>query len=235
MKRSGRARLRAVAADHGLEQPAVERIARLVRLIAEDEHAPTAVRDPDGAVDVHIADSLAALDVEAVRNAGTIADLGSGAGLPGLPLAIALPDARVFLVESAQRKCSFLARAREVTGASNATVVCARVEEWEEGRGLCDVVVARALAPLAVIAEYAAPLLALGGSLVAWKGRRDAEEEHQGAAAAEELGLRVEEVRPVRPYPASRDRHLHVLVKERRTPERFPRAPGRARKRPLGA
>ena len=212
-----------------------EAFATLLGLLARDEHAPTSVRDMDEALDVHVADSLVALEVPAVRDAGVIGDLGSGAGFPGLVLAIALPNARVHLVESVRRKCSFLRRAVGAVGASNAGVVHARVEEWRAGIGTCDVVTARALAPLAVVAEYAAPLLTLGGSLVAWKGRRDPEEERRGAAAAEELGLSVGEVLPVKPYPASRDRHLHLLVKERPTPEGFPRAAGRARKRPLGA
>jgi 16S rRNA (guanine527-N7)-methyltransferase len=96
-------------------------------------------------------------------------------------------------------------------------------------------VTARALAPLAVLAEYAAPLLREGGVLVAWKGRRDAQEERDAAAAAEELGLAVEEIRPVRPYPEAEHRHLHLLRKVAPTPDRFPRRPGIARKRPLGA
>ena len=114
-------------------------------------------------------------------------------------------------------------------------MVCARVEEWSEGRDRCELVTARAVGPLAVILEYAAPVLRLGGSLVAWKGRRDASEERDAAAAAEVLGLAPDEVVPVRPYPDSRDRHLHVFRKSAPTPARFPRRAGVARRRSLRA
>ena len=225
-----RARLQEVAAERGLDDGQREQLARLLELLAADEHAPTAVRDPAEAVDVHVADSLAGLGVEAIRDAATIADLGSGAGFPGLPLAIARPDAQVTLVESASRKARFLGEAVNATGAANVEVIHTRAEEWDAE---ADVVVARALDSLAVLAEYAAPLLRVGGSLIAWKGRRDPGEESQGAAAAAQLGLEIAEIVPVQPYSASRDRHLHVMVKRSPTPPGFPRAPGRARKRPI--
>src|SRR3954464_12580830 len=99
-----RARLDEIAAGHGLTPSQFDRLARLVELIAHDEHAPTAVRDPATAVDIHLADSLAGLEVAAVRDAKTIADLGAGAGFPGLPLAVVKRETHVVLVESATRK-----------------------------------------------------------------------------------------------------------------------------------
>jgi 16S rRNA (guanine527-N7)-methyltransferase len=114
-------------------------------------------------------------------------------------------------------------------------VVCERAEAWEGGREACDVVTARALAALPVVAEYAAPLLRVGGTLVAWKGRRDAAEAADGAAAAAALGLEVGEVVAVQPYPGARHRHLHLMRKVAPTPARFPRRPGVAAKRPLRA
>jgi 16S rRNA (guanine527-N7)-methyltransferase len=164
-----------------------------------------------------------------------IADLGSGAGFPGLALAAALPDARVYLVESVGRKCEFLSRAIGVVGLENVEVVHARAEEWVDGTEACDVVTARALAALPVVVEYAAPLLRDGGVLVAWKGRRDEGEERDGAAAAAETGLEPVEVRRVQPFPEARDRHLHLMRKVRPTPDRFPRRAGMAAKRPLRA
>jgi 16S rRNA (guanine527-N7)-methyltransferase len=113
-------------------------------------------------------------------------------------------------------------------------VVNARVEEWRAGIGRFELVTARALARLDVVAEYAAPLLTEGGHLVAWRGMRDPAAEAAAAAAARELGLAGEEVHEMRPYPGAQARHLHVFVKERPTPRKFPRRPGIARKRPLG-
>jgi len=149
-------------------------------------------------------------------------------------LAIALPAARVSCVESVGRKCAFISRAAEACGATNATAVHARAEEWTAGREACDLVTARALAPLAVVAEYAAPLLVVAGSLVAWRGRRDPDDEAAGARAAAELGLEPGPVVRVEPYPGALHRHLHVMRKVASTPDRFPRRPGMARKRPLG-
>jgi 16S rRNA (guanine527-N7)-methyltransferase len=227
--------VRELSDRHGLDAAAAERLTALTDLVAADPTAPTSVREREAAIDAHLADSLVALELDAVRSARAIADVGAGAGFPGIPLAVALPDARVWLVESVGRKCAFLERAVAAAGAGNARVVCERAEVWSEGREYCDLVVARAVGPLAVLAEYAAPLLALGGTLVAWKGRRNESEERAAAAAADELGLEPVEVRGVEPYPAARSRHLHVYSKVRPTPARFPRRPGAARKRPLGA
>ncbi len=186
-------------------------------------------------MDVHVADSLAALELEPVRRSTTMADLGAGAGFPGLPLAVALPGTRVHLVESVGRKAAFLRRAAEALATGDVEVVPARAEEWRGGLDAVDVVTARAVAPLDVLVEYAAPLLRQGGSLVAWKGRRDPEEEAAGARAGELVGLDPVDVRRVRPWPEARDRHLHVFAKRGATPAGFPRRAGVARKRPLGA
>jgi 16S rRNA (guanine527-N7)-methyltransferase len=217
-----------------LPQDAAPGLAALLAAL-DDEHSPTTVRTPAEAVGVHLADSLVGLELDEIRSAGQIADLGAGAGFPGLPLALALPTVRVALVESIARKCAFIASAAKAAGIDNIDVVPARAEEWDDGIGRNDVVTARALAPLGVLAEYAAPLLREGGVLVAWKGRRDPEEEAVAAAAAGELGLEVAEIRPVAPYEGADHRHLHVLRKVAPTPARFPRRAGVARKRPLGA
>jgi len=226
-----RARLDRLADAHDLPAGAADRLAALLLLLRDDDTAPTTVRDPEAAVEAHVADSLAALALEPVRAAGRIADLGSGAGFPGLPLAVALPDAHVDLVESLVRKCAFLERAAETCAAANAAVVCERAEAW--GARDVDVVCVRAVAPLAVLVEYAAPLLRDGGVLVAWKGRRDPDEERAGAAAAEIVGLAPGEVVELPPRPGADHRTLHVYAKVRPTPPRFPRRPGMARKRPL--
>ena len=202
--------------------------------MAGDPRAPTTVTDRGGILRDHLADSLVGLELAEVRAASAIADLGAGAGFPGLPLAIALPSAQVSLVESNGRKCAFIARAVERCQVANATAVHARAEAWPEGLGACDLVTARALAPLAVVAEYAAPLLRIGGWLVAWRGQRDPDDEAAGARAATELGLAPGPVVRVEPYPGARNRHLHALRKLAATPDRFPRRAGMARKRPLG-
>lgn len=207
----------------------------LLRDLVDDDLAPTSVRSPSGALNVHLADSLSALDFDAARSAQRIADLGSGAGFPGMPLAIALPRASVRLIESQTRKCAFIERIRQAAGVENALIVCRRAEDWPEGLGDHDLVLARALAPQSVVLEYAAPLLVLGGHLLDWRGRRDPEEEAVARSVAEELGLNLVEIRHATPYEDAREHHLHLYLKVRETPEQFPRRPGMARKRPLGA
>lgn len=230
---STRHRLAALVERYGLPAERVGQLTALLDTLAEDEHAPTTVRDPVAAAGVHIADSLAGLELDVVRSARAVADLGAGAGFPGLPLAVALPEAHVALVESIARKCAFISAAATEASLANVSVVAARAEDWPDGIGQHDLVTARALAPLGVLAEYAAPLLREGGVLVAWKGRRDPDEDAAAARAASLLGLAIDDVVPVFPYVGADHRHLHVLRKIASTPPRFPRRPGMARKRPL--
>lgn len=225
--------LHALKERYSLSEPARRKLDALVDLLAGDPAAATAVRERQRVLDDHVADSLVALELPVVRAARSIADLGSGAGVPGLPLAIALPAAHVTLLESNGRKCEFIERAIARCELENAEVVNARAESWEDGRGRNELVTARALAPLAVVAEYAAPLLRDGGSLVAWRGKRNPEEEAMASRAAAQLGLEPTARLRVSPYPEARHRHLHVMRKVAPTPGRFPRRPGVARKRPL--
>jgi 16S rRNA (guanine527-N7)-methyltransferase len=212
----------------------------ILGLLAEERAAPSAVRDPEQAWRVHVADSLTGLEVEALRVAGRIADLGAGAGFPGLPLAVALPDGHVDLIESTGRKCEFIRLAIERTGIGNARVVCERSESWavdpppDGGREGYDAVTARAVGRLSTLAELASPLLVEGGALIAWKGRRDVDEEAELDRASARLAMEPAEIRWVGPYAGSRHRHLHVMRKTGPTPHNLPRRPGMAKKRPVG-
>jgi 16S rRNA (guanine527-N7)-methyltransferase len=219
----------------GLSGEQLERLERVVVTLASDKHAPTAIKEPGFTVDLHLADSLVALELGLVREAGQIADVGAGAGFPGIPLAVALPHSKVKLVESQARKCAFIERVEGAAGIENAEVVCSRVEAWSEGIGVHDVVLARAVAAQPIVLEYAAPLLRLGGAVVDWRGKRDLGEELLAGEVAELLGLRRDSIRWVEPYEGVRDHHLHVYVKVRETPDRFPRRVGVAAKKPLTA
>jgi 16S rRNA (guanine527-N7)-methyltransferase len=218
---------------YGLGGGQLAQLSTILDALKNDAYAPTTVIDTHEAVNVHLADSLAALEIVAVGEARRIADIGSGAGFPGLALAVALPSAEVNLVESQRRKCEFLERVCLAAAVENARVVPARAEEWGDGSSHHDLVVARALAAQPVVLEYAAPLLKVGGALVDWRGKRMPEEEDLADRAAEALGLRRTEVRRVVPFAGARDHHLHVFVKVEETPARFPRRAGVARKRPL--
>jgi 16S rRNA (guanine527-N7)-methyltransferase len=228
-----RGALDALGERYALSAGQLEQLTEILSVLARDELAPTTVREPSQAVDVHLADSLVALELELVREADQIADIGAGAGFPGLPLAVALSGCKVKLVESQARKCEFIERVEAAAGIENAEAVCARVEEWPEGIGAHDVVLARALAPPPIALEYAAPLLRLGGALVDWRGQRDPEEERAAAQVAGLLGMERESILKVQPFEGVRDHHLHVYVKTGETPDRFPRRVGMARKKPL--
>jgi 16S rRNA (guanine527-N7)-methyltransferase len=210
-------------------------------LLASDPRAPSAVVDPERGWRVHVADSLTGLGVDGLSTAERIADVGAGAGFPGLVLAAARPAARVDLIESIGRKCEFMRRAIERTRIDNAHVICERAEVWaaarppDGGRGSYDAVAARAVGRVATLAELASPLLRDGGVLVCWKGRRDPDEEAEAERASERLAMEPVEIRWVGPYAGSENRHLHVWRKSGPTPEGLPRRPGMAKKRPFGA
>ncbi|HEY6550858.1 MAG TPA: 16S rRNA (guanine(527)-N(7))-methyltransferase RsmG [Solirubrobacterales bacterium] len=196
----------------------------------------SSVTDPTRAWRVHVADSLTGLQFEQLAAAQRIADIGSGAGFPGLVLAVALPNAQVDLIESIGRKCEFIQRAIDAAGIPNARVINARSEELAvaDGREAYAAITARAVGRLSTLAELASPLLIDGGVLVAWKGKRDPDEETQLANAASELAMQPEQILHVGPYAGSEHRHLHLLRKSGPTPQKLPRRPGMAKKRPYG-
>jgi 16S rRNA (guanine527-N7)-methyltransferase len=186
----------------------------------------TAIRDPAEARRVHVEDALAALELV---TAGPVVDVGSGAGSPGLPLAVARPELRFDLLEATGKKCAFLRRwAAELP---NVEVVCARAEEHAagEGRDAYATALARALAPPPVAVEWCLPLVRSGGRLVLYAGEEEGLAERV-SAAAEQVAGRLAEVISV---PGSERRLLVVVDKTGATPARFPRRPGAAKKRPL--
>jgi 16S rRNA (guanine527-N7)-methyltransferase len=218
----------------GLDADQEAGLLALLALIERDDRAPTSIRDRAQAATAHVADSLSALVLPELGEAAALVDIGSGAGFPGLPVAVARPGAEVTLLESQRRKCVFLDEAIRVASATNARVVCARAEEWQDGARAFDAALARAVASQPVVLEYAAPLLRVGGVLVDWRGRRDEPEEAAALRAADALGMEPVRVERSEPYADAHAHHLHVFAKRTETPERFPRRPGMARKRPLG-
>ena len=218
-----------------LDPQARAALQKVLDLLAEERASVSSVTD-DRAWEVHIADSLTGLEIPELREASRIADIGSGAGFPGLALAAALPQAQLDLIESVGRKCDFMRRAIAASGISNARVIDSRSEEWAggEGRESYGAVTARAVGRLSTLAELASPLLLDGGVLVAWKGKRDADEEAQLQRAAPRLAMRPDQVLHVGPYAGSQHRHLHLIRKKGETPADLPRRPGMAKKRPRG-
>jgi 16S rRNA (guanine527-N7)-methyltransferase len=218
-----------------LGEDARRRLQIVLDLLAEERASVSSVIDAR-AWQVHVADSLTGLELPELREAGRIADIGAGAGFPGLVLAVALPQARVDLVESVGRKCEFIRRAAAAAEIANARVLNLRSEELAaaQGREAYDAVTARAVGRLSTLAELASPLLELNGVLVAWKGRRDRDEERQLANAATALAMEAEQLLDVGDRAGSEHRHLHLIRKAGPTPADLPRRPGMAKKRPRG-
>jgi 16S rRNA (guanine527-N7)-methyltransferase len=183
----------------------------------------------------HFLDSLACLPMlgEGTR---TLVDVGSGAGLPGLVVAIARPDVAVTLIESAARKAEFLERVVEALGLASAVVVTGRAEEAGRDAGhreRHDVAVARALSRTSVLAEYLLPLVRVGGRMLALKGTDPTIEVAE--AAFGEFGGRLATIERVEVPCVEGERHLVVVDKVATTPERYPRRPGVPEKRPVTA
>jgi 16S rRNA (guanine527-N7)-methyltransferase len=218
-----------------LDDDGRRRLQVVLDLLAEERASVSSVVDAR-AWQVHVVDSLTGLEVPELREAGRIADVGAGAGFPGLALAVALPAAEIDLIESVGRKCEFMRRAAHEARIANATVRNLRSEDWAaaEGREAYNAVTARAVGRLSTLAELASPLLKPDGVLVAWKGKRDSDEERQLVSAAEALAMRPEQITDVGDRAGSEHRHLHVIRKTGPTPAGLPRRPGMAKKRPRG-
>jgi 16S rRNA (guanine527-N7)-methyltransferase len=213
-----------------------EKLETVLALLAEERASVSSVVD-QRAWQVHVVDSLTGLEVAELQKAERIADVGAGAGFPGLVLAVALPGAQVDLIESVGRKCEFMRQAIEAAEIPNAVVLNTRSEDLAAGGGreAYDAVSARAVGRLSTLAELASPLLKPNGVLIAWKGKRDLEEEHQLSRASEALAMQAEQILDVGNRAGSEHRHLHVIRKSGGpTPANLPRKPGIAKKRPKG-
>ena len=196
----------------------------------------TRIVDPAEVARLHLLDALSVLpllDALAPRRA---LDLGTGGGVPGMVLALARPDMSWTLVDSVRRKADAVRGFTDALGMHNVTVIAERAEALGRGvthREQFDLVAARACAALPVLAEYALPLIRVGGALVAWKGPIQPDELRAGRAAATQLGGGDLEVQPAR-IAALGDHQIVSIRKVGPTPQRFPRRPGQPTRRPLG-
>lgn len=200
----------------------------------------TAVSGDEEMLDRHYMDSLMALTVPGLLlTEGTLIDVGTGAGFPGLPLAMACPQVQVTLMDALQKRLTFLSAVVEELGLPNVTLVHARAEDGARNplyREKYDVAVARAVAPLSVLSEYLLPFVKIGGKAICWKGPALAEELLQGRRAAFLLGGKVQE--PIPLVMPGRENWQHTLLpveKVSKTSKTYPRKAGTPTKKPLGA
>ena len=199
----------------------------------------TAVTEETEMLDRHYVDSLMPLlpGLLPVPVRGRVIDVGTGAGFPGLPLAICCPDTAFTLLDSQQKRLTFLEAVIQALKLSNVTLVHARAEDGARQpalRGTFDLAVARAVAPLPVLCEYLLPYVKTGGSALCWKGPSVTEELESGRRAAAKLGAKVQP--PVSCPVPDRDwqHYLIQMVKTGPTPKAYPRKAGTPARSPLG-
>ena len=198
----------------------------------------TRVVEPDAVARLHVLDALSVLPLIDSLGASVALDLGSGGGVPGIVLALARPEIAWTLVDSVGKKCDAMRSFAEALSLRSVSVVAERAEVLGRDRvhreryGL---VTARACAALPVLVEYALPLTAVGGVLLAWKGplAPDDDEVVRGAVAAELLGGGRPVIHPTG-VAALGDHRFVVVPKDRPTPSRYPRRPGEPARRALG-
>jgi 16S rRNA (guanine527-N7)-methyltransferase len=233
-------RLRAGARELGVElnDKQLEKFTIFLRLLEAGNKKANLVGDagPDTVISHHFLDSLSCLKAGAPRPGNEVLDLGSGAGFPGIPLAIAVPGARFTLLDASVKRTAFLTASLAELGLSEVVVSKGRAEmsaRREDMRQKFDVVTARAVGPMTVLAEYALPFLKTGGVLIAQRGPKADIEAAESARAIAELGGSTREIIKVKVPFLEAARRLVVIQKERPTPDRYPRRTGVPLKRPL--
>ena len=186
----------------------------------------TALTAPADVAVKHIIDSLTAYDAALFDGAKTLIDVGTGAGLPGIPLAVYAPHIRVTLMDALQKRVRFLTEVTAAMGLTNTRCIHARAEEaarTAEHRAAYDIAVSRAVARMPVLLEYALPLVRVGGTFLALKGRAYAAEAAEGAGAARRLGGGAVAARPVHLPGLDDVRAILSVRKEKPTPKEYPR------------
>jgi 16S rRNA (guanine527-N7)-methyltransferase len=196
----------------------------------------TAIRDPQEIHTKHFLDSLTCLLVMREPPLGSLVDIGTGAGFPGIPLKIMLPNVQLTLVESVGKKIEFCRHVVKVLDLPGVDVVQQRAETLGQDpqfREKYDWAVARAVAILPVLAEYLLPLVRVGGSMLAMKGESGPVEAHASEHALRVLGGHLRQLLPVTLPGVAEERYLVVIDKVAATPAGYPRKVGIPAKRPL--
>ena len=195
----------------------------------------TAVRDPELAWSKHVLDSLQGAELSFFNGAQKVIDVGTGAGFPGVVLAIARPQLEVTLLDSTRKKCNFLEAAIKVH-APNAGVLCARAEEAAHDAALrekFDVAVARAVGSLSEVCELCLPFVKVGGHVLLWRGQNAAAEIQESRHALYTLGGAARVLLSYQLPDHETDYHLVLIEKRRGTPRLYPRRVGLPKQQPL--
>lgn len=196
----------------------------------------TAITDEQEIITKHFVDSISILSELEIEEGGSLIDVGTGAGFPGIPIKIMRPDLKVTLLDSLNKRISFLDEVCEQLELKNVDNIHSRAEDGGQNpklREKFDVCVSRAVANLSVLSEYCLPFVAVGGQFVSLKGPKVSEELEEGEIVIEELGGYISEIIEIE-IPYSDIVHSLVIVdKEEETPKKYPRKAGTATKKPI--
>ncbi|MBR3311752.1 MAG: 16S rRNA (guanine(527)-N(7))-methyltransferase RsmG [Solobacterium sp.] len=191
----------------------------------------TAIKDPEEILEKHFIDSI--LPLTQTEISGSAADVGTGAGFPGLVWKIVKPELQVTLIEPTEKRCRFLREVIQNLKLKDIDVVNMRAEDYaKDHRETFDIVTARAVANLNVLCELCIPLIRIGGKFIAMKGAQALEEKNAAQKAAETLGARFAEARSAS-LPKGDTRTSLIYIKDKATPAKYPRNYGQIKKKPL--
>lgn len=227
----------AIKKRHG-DEKALRMCAYMNAILAMNEHINlTAVTDKCEFIEKHIMDSLTCFDTPEFRGAEMIVDLGTGAGFPGVPLAIAAPEKQFILVDSLAKKLRVIDELTDEMGIRNVTTVHVRAEDMgqdTEYREKFDLCLSRAVANMSVLSEWSLPLVTVGGSAIFYKGQKAEAETKEAGKAIRTLGGKIDRIHKTTLEGTDISDHALVIVRKiNRTPKKYPRKPGVAKKAPI--
>lgn len=233
-------RLAKVLTDYGLkaDNETMKKFEGYMKDILElNQHINlTAIKEEEQFIEKHYIDSLAICPFKEIKDAETILDLGTGAGFPGIPLAIVFPDKQFVLVDSLNKRLKIIQELCEKYDIHNVKVVHGRAEELarkSDYRETFDVCVSRAVAYMPVLTEYCLPFVKVGGCFVSYKGPEVYEEINKAKNAIGLLGGKLNKLEEVEIAGSELNHNLVFITKEKKTDKRFPRKAGTPSKEPL--
>lgn len=195
----------------------------------------TAITEPREIVIQHFLDSASALQIAIFKPGMRILDVGSGAGFPGLPIKILAPELDVMLLDASKKRVTFLNKVLDALNLDKIAAVHGRAEDLghSQYREAFDIVISRAVAPLRVLCEYCIPFVRRDGFFLSYKGPGALEELKLSRNAIDILGGSFVEIRTVSVPFSEKTHNIVVIRKEKETPDRYPRSPGKPQKSPL--
>ncbi|MEC0093770.1 16S rRNA (guanine(527)-N(7))-methyltransferase RsmG [Paenibacillus macquariensis] len=196
----------------------------------------TGITERDQVYTKHFFDSVSLAFFVDMKNVKTLADIGSGAGFPGIPLKICFPDLKLTIIDSLNKRISFLKNIVEQLGLSGVELIHGRAEEWGQRQGYrdhYDLVTARAVAKLALLNEFCLPFVRVDGTFAAMKGSDPTDELKEASYSFKQLKGKLSKVEKFTLPVEDAERHIIIVQKRAATPQKYPRSPGVAAKSPL--